>query len=86
MVFGATLHAVTLVLANRIPVRIKAFADDLDRRCKIRWAVDWLIVLFSGGLIQRAVVMSPGCNELANSTIVSSSLELGQKRLGQILL
>ena len=72
----------TLVLANRIPVCIKEFADDLDCRCKIRWAVDWLIVLFSGSLIQRAVVMSPGCNELANSTIVSPSLDAGSKEVG----
>ena len=72
----------TLVLANGIPVRIKEFADDLDRRCKIRWAVDWLIILFSGGLIQHAVVISPGCNELANSTIVSPSLDVGSKEVG----
>ena len=72
----------TLVLASRIPVRIKEFADDLDRRCKMRWAVDWLIVLFSGDLIQHAVVMSPGCNELANSTIVSPSLDAGSKEIG----
>ena len=72
----------TLVLANRIPIRIKEFSDDLDRRCKIRWVVDWLIVLFSGSLIQCAVVMSPGCNELANSTIVSPSLDAGSKEVG----
>ena len=72
----------TLVLANRILVHIKEFADDLDRRCKIRWVVDWLIVLFPGGLIQHAVVMSPGCNELANSTIVSPFLDAGSKEVG----
>ena len=72
----------TLVLANRIPVHIKEFADDLDRRCKMRWAVDWLVILFSGGLIQCAVVMSPHCNELAKSTIVSPSLDAGSKEVG----
>ena len=43
--------------------------------------VDWLIILFSGTLIQRAVVISPGCNELANSTIVSPSLDVGSKEV-----
>ena len=40
-----------------------------------------MIVLFSGALIQRAVVISPGCNELANATIVSSSLDVGSKEV-----
>ena len=40
-----------------------------------------MIVLFSGALIQCAVVISPGCNELANSTIVSSSLDVGSKEV-----
>ena len=58
-----SLRVVTQVLARRVPILIRLFAEDLDRRCKMRWAVDWLTPCFSGSLIHHAVVMLPGCNE-----------------------
>ena len=72
----------TLVLAIRIPIYTREFADVLDHRCQMRWAVDQLIILFSGSLIQHAVVISPGCNEFANSTVVSPSLDVELKEVG----
>ena len=66
----------------RVPVLIKLFAEALDCRCRIRWAMDWLIACFSGGLIHQTVVMSPGCKELATSTTTSSSLDDGLNDVG----
>ena len=67
------------MLAIRIPDWIKEFADVWDCRCKMRWVVDCLFVLFSGSLIHLAVVISPGCNEFVDSTTASSYLYVGLK-------
>ena len=77
-----SLRAVTLVMAIRVPVLIKVLADVLDRKCKVRWVVDWLFTLFSGGLIYCAVETLPGCNEFADSTAARSSLDVGSNKVG----
>ena len=69
--------AVTQVLAISIPDLMRLFADDLDHRCKMRWVVVWLLECFSRGLIHHAVVMSPGCKALADSTTSNSSHDVG---------
>ena len=72
-----SLRAVVRVLAISTPKLISEFADDPECKCMIRWAVVWLLEGFSGGLIHCAVVMSPGCNELARSTFSRSSMQMG---------
>ena len=77
-----SFRAVVRVLAISTPNLISEFADDLERKCMIRWAVVWLLEHFSGGLIHRAMVMSPGCNELARSTFSRSSRADGLNVVG----
>ena len=66
----------------RVPILIKLFTETLDHRCRMRWAVDWLLAHFSGSFIHQAVIMSPGCRELATSTTTSSSLDDGLNNVG----
>ena len=70
------------MLVMRVPVLIRVLVDVLDLRCKIKWAVAWLLARFSGGLIQCADVMSPGCRGFADSTADNSSFEVGLNAVG----
>ena len=71
------------MLAISTPDLMMELAAALEYRCKMRYAVVWLLDHFAGGLIHHVVVISPGCNVLASSTAFRSSCASGSNMVGK---